>query len=497
MKTTSVHVMRVVIAIVTSLALIAAFVLLGIISMPRWLVDSVSGSDATAYHIVQQRLQSYCSARMTLPDSTDWGDSDYRASAGDLSTSARFAAFGSAYTASVTSFDGKDTANQLKSSASVSNRNALTYTDQDGTARLLSATLLKAGVGSGQAGTVASRASNGDLRGISAATCAVPSISHSFLLPASSTGTSQQLVLANPSSKTASVSVQIRGTKSSGAIGLSTSGTVTVPANGEATMNLSAAAGGQDGLYVSVNSSSVSVGAVVRTVVMDGLTPKGSDFAMPTGKAATSNLIPSLAEGDHVFVYLYGEHDAKVSLSWVTEDGLVTIDTHQIKGERVTVLDIGNVPAKAYGVLASSDANLVAGVKAVRSGNDGQEDFSLLSAVSPEESSAAVLPEGVASTLTLANTSNAQTDAQITFIADDGETKSEQKITLKANSAVTVTGEGLAALVNDADRKVAWAVRLTGADLGDGVAGLSAFAPTALVASEETVHSTPDSSLVH
>lgn len=497
MNTTSVRVMRAIVAIITSVALVAALVLLGIISMPQWLVDTASGSDTTAYRIVQQRLQSYCPARMSLPDDTDWGDSDYRASEGDMSTSAGFAAFGSAYSAFVTSFDGSDTGNQLTASTSVTHRTALTYADQDGTSRLLDASLLEAGVGSGQVGTVASQASSGDLRGVSAATCAAPSITHSFLVSDTDTGTSQQLVLANPSAKAASVSVQMYGTSTSGAMKLSTSGTVMVPANGESVMNLSAAASGQDGLYVTVNSSSVSVGAVVRTVVMDGLTPKGSDFAMPLGLAATSNLIPSLAEGDHIFVYLYGEHTSAVSLSWVTENGLDVIDTYQIKGQRVTVLDLGTVPAKAHAVLASSSAELVASVKAVRSGNDGQEDFALLSAVSPEESSAVVLPKGVTSTLTLANTANKRTEAKITFISGNGETKSTQNIVLQANSAVTVTGEGLAALVDDSKSKVAWAVRLTSDNLAEGVAGLSMIAPTALIASEETVHAAPDSSLVH
>ena len=486
---------RVVAAVVTSVALIAGVLLLGVVPMPQWLVDSASGSGSTAYHIVQRRLQFYCPAAMTLPDSSDWGDSDYRISVGNLSTSSRFAAFGSAYASSVTTFDSSGETAQLKSSSSLSGSRAMTYTDRNGQSRLFDTSLLKAGVGSGQTGAVASRASTGDLRGVSAATCVSPAVSQSFLLPASSTGTSQLLVLANPSSKTASVSVRIHGTTSSGALSLSTSGTVTVPANGEATMNLSAAAGGQDGLYVSVSSSSVSIGAVVRAVVMDGLTPKGSDFAVPAGRATTSNLIPGVAEGDHVFVYSYGGRSANASLSWVTEDGLSPIDTHRTRGGRVSVFDVGAAPAKAHGLLVSSDAALIAGVRSVRSGDDGQEDFALLPAVTPEESSAAVLPEDVDSSLILANASDTESHARITFVADDGQSESEQRITLKANSAVTVDGEGLAALVSDTDGNVSWAVRLTGD--GDGLAGLSALTPTALAVREETVRSTADASLVH
>ena len=282
------RVMRIIIAVTTSLVLVGALVLMGLVNLPQWLVDPASGSSATSHRVVQERLESYCGERMQLPDSTDWGDDDYRATEGDIASSASFAAFGTVHAASVIPFEvtGAKTAN-LSGPEDADSDNGMAYRDDNGYPRLFDANLLKADAKSGQAGILASRATEGDLRGISAATCVVPAISQAFLLPSTSTGSSQQLVLANPSSKPTTVSVEIYGTKDAGKMSLATSGSVTVQGNGQSTMDLSAAASGQDGLYVKVTSESTAVAASVRVLVMDGLTPKGSDFVMPLGAAGT------------------------------------------------------------------------------------------------------------------------------------------------------------------------------------------------------------------
>ena len=53
-------------------------------------------------------------------------------------------------------------------------------------------------------------------------------------------------------------------------------------------LNLAAAASGQDALYVTVSSVDTPVAAVVRTIAMDGLVAKGSDYAVPNTVAAKS-----------------------------------------------------------------------------------------------------------------------------------------------------------------------------------------------------------------
>lgn len=481
-NSTAARVLRVIAAIITSLILVGALAFMGVANMPQWLVDPANGSSATSHRVVQERLESYCGERMQLPDSTDWGDSDYRASEGNVSSSASFAAFGTVHAASVSPFEvtGAQTAN-LSGPANADSDNGMTYRDDNGYPRLFDANLLKADAKSGQAGILASQASEGDLRGVSAATCVVPAISQAFLLPSTGTGSNQQLVLANPSSKPTTVSVEVYGTKNVGKMSLATLGNVTVRGNGQSTMDLSAAAPGQDGLYVKVTSESTAVAASVRVLVMDGLTPKGSDFAMPLGTEGTSNLIPSVRKGDKTTLYLYGRKNATVRASWVSGNGLISLGTFDIRGQQVSAIDLGSVPSGVSGIQLDSDDVFLAQAKVTANGGDGQEDFALLPAVAPEKRSAIALPDGYDLSLTLANTSNAKTTATVAFMNDDGSMRQGKQVTIKANSAMTMDTQGVAAVVACKDDTVAWGLRL-GSDAlaGKKVAGVSAVGSTKL-----------------
>ncbi|NEG55699.1 DUF5719 family protein [Bifidobacterium platyrrhinorum] len=491
--------LRIILAVVTSALLLAAFALMAVVKMPQIMVDAVPGGVTSSHRIVQHRLEAYCPGRMQLSDSTDWGDSDYRASSGDIASSTALAAFGSVYASTSSPLDltGGGSTVSLKAPDKPTSRDAMVVRDDGDYSRLLSTNLLKAGDGSGHAGVIASHASDGDLRGISAATCVTPSMKQTFLLGATTTGTSQQLVLANPSSKATTVSIEITGSKSSGPMSLATAGSATVGAESETVVDLSAAASGQDGLYVTVTSGATPVGAVVRTTSSSGLTPKGSDFAMPAGDTATLNAIPSVSQGDHVRLYLYGEHATDATLSWVTDDGLSSIRKEQVKGERVGVFDLGTAPRNAHGILVTSDEAVVAAAKATRSGSGGQEDFALLAAAAPAASSGMALPDGVDSTLVLVNTGNDDVTVSLTMMGDDGKAGDAESVDIKANSAVTVDGKGTAAMLDDETKTVAWGVRLSGGGLDQSkTAGLSAVTPTALAVREETVRSTPDASIV-
>lgn len=492
------RVLRVTLAVLTSVALIAAFAVLSLISPPQWYVDHVDGESAASHRIVQRLLESYCPARMSLPDSTDWGDDEYRASEGDLATSSSFAAFGSVYAATVTPFasSGGD-ALSLKAPSNPRSVDAMVGRDTNGVARLFDANLLKASNGSGHAGVIASHASKGDLRGLSAATCTVPAVRQSFLVPGTTTGHSQRMTIANPSSKATTVSVRVIGTSSSGAMGLATSGTVSVAAGDEAVIDLSAAASGQDGLYVTLTSDAMPVAAYVSSVHVDGLTPKGSDVTMPASAASTRNVIPSIAEGDAVSLYVYGTSSGDVDLSWVTDDGLSAIGGKHVGANRVTVLDLGTAPKGAHGILATGSDAFVAAARAVRGGADGQEDFASLPAVTPSTSAGVALPDGLDATITLVNTTGDDATVSITSVDGTGKAGDADDVTIKANAATTVKAEGNAVLVQDKGKAVAWGVRLSGGGLDPAkVAGIAAYGPTALNARSETIRSAQDNSIV-
>lgn len=493
------RVARVVLATLTSVVLIAAFVWLSIGSMPQWFVDRATSGVVASHRIIQQTVQSYCPARMTLPDATDWGDSEYRASDGDLTTSASFAAFGSVYasTASPFSASSSDAVLSLKAPANPRSTDAMVGRDKVDSDRLLETNLLEASEGSGHAGVIASHASKGDLRGISAATCVTPSMSSSFLLPGTGTGASRRMTIANPSSKATTVSLKVIGTSSSGTMSLSTSGTATVAAGGTTVVDLSAAAPDQDGLYVTITSDVMPVAAYVASVNADGLTPKGSDFTMPSSAASTLNAIPSVSQDDEITLYAYGSKAGDVNLSWVTDDGLSSIGRKALKDGRVTVLDLGKAPKGARGILATGDDDFVASARAIRSGADGQEDFASLAAVPVSHFDGAALPDGLDATITLINTTNKETTVTLTFMDDTGKAGDAKDVTIKANGASTLKGEGDAVLVESADRAVAWGVRLGGGGLdGAKVAGLAAYEPSSLTVREATIRSAQDNTIV-
>lgn len=492
------RVVRVVFAVLTSVALIAAFAVLALVPSPQWFVDRVSGKATASHRVVQQLLESYCPARMTLPDSTDWGDSEYRASDGDLATSSAFAAFGSVYASTASPFASSGgEALSLKAPSDPRSVDAMVGRDTNDRARLLDTNLLKASDGSGHAGVIASHASKGDLRGISAATCTVSAMTQSFLVPGTATGSSQRMTIANPSSKATTVTITVVGTSSAGAMSLATSGVATVAAGGETVVDLSAAAPDQQGLYVTITSDTMPVAAYVSSVAADGLTPKGSDVTMPASAAATLNAIPSVSEGDKISLYAYGTADDDVTLSWVTDDGLSSIGKKRIRADRVTVFDLGDAPKGAHGILATASDDFVAAARAVRSGADGQEDFASLAAVAPSKSAGVALPDGLDATITFVNTTSDEAKVSVTSMDDTGKAGAADEVTIKANSAVTVKGEGDAVLVDDGDSAVAWGVRLSGGGLDPAkVAGLAAYGPTVLTVREETIRSSQDNTIV-
>lgn len=144
----------------------------------------------------------------------------------------------------------------------------------DDGSRLQDTRLLTASNGTGAVSSVMSWATDGDLKGVSAASCVVPALKQAFLLSGTKTGLTQQLVVANPSAKDTSVTIRIWGSDKSGALALSTGSTLTVASGKETVLNLSAAASGQDALYATVTGTDTPVAAIVHTVSMDGLTSK-------------------------------------------------------------------------------------------------------------------------------------------------------------------------------------------------------------------------------
>ena len=189
----------IVLGVITMLVLIALFVVLVMAPIPNIWVDKVAASDnAIDQTVSPTQSETYCPAPIGLADTGTYGDSAFQATVGNLSTQARYAAFGSVYSATVSAIGQKSSSDDvtLKDADSTDDSSVKTGAQKiNQGARLINTRMLQAAAGTGTVGTIASWADDGDVRGISAASCVSTSLSQSFLLSDSTTGTTQQLIV--------------------------------------------------------------------------------------------------------------------------------------------------------------------------------------------------------------------------------------------------------------------------------------------------------------
>ncbi|OZG68979.1 DUF5719 family protein [Bifidobacterium eulemuris] len=500
--------------LLTMLVILAISAVLVFLPGPSSWVDDTSSESGTAvsHTVSPTQLSTYCPSPMGLSDTETYGDSAYQASVGNQSSTARYAAFGSVYRSTISAFgadDGEEDSLSLESTG-LNDADAVLVDGeelaQNSASRLMDTRLLSSGQGVGVAGAVASQATDGDLKGVSAASCIATDLTHSFLLAGTETGTTQQLIVANPSSKATTVDIQAWGSDASGALTLATSSTLAVPAYGESTMDIAAAASGQDGLYMTVSSAQTPVAAVVRTVSMDGLDSKGSDFAMPLGEASTASVVPSIAQGDETTAYLFSTEDTDAVLSWVGEDGLDQAEEVTLEARRVTVIDLGQAPQGALALAVDAETEVNLAVATARSGADNQADFALTNAAHPVESSAVVIPDGMSARVTLANASDAAHTVTLHVYDTSGSHLGDHDIEVGANAAVSLTGDDLSGddgtaavlVLDDESHEIGWGVLLTNSAVDEAdMAGLATLEATSLMPQHTQVWARSQNGIVH
>jgi hypothetical protein len=499
---------NIVAGVITMIVLIALLAALMVLNGPKTWADKVAATDdAIDQTVSPTQSETYCPSPMGLADSGTYGDSAFQATVGNLSTQARFAAFGSVYSSTSSAFgqDVKADDVALKDGDTTDDASVKTGSQNiERGARLIDTHMLQAADGTGTTGTIASWADDGDLKGVSAASCVSTALSQSFLLSGTQTGTTQQLIVANPSTKPTTVDIAVWGTENSDEMTMSTQSSLSVPAEGEASLELAAAASNQGGLYVTVSSKETSIAAVVRTVSMDGLTSKGSDFAMPLGAASNASAAPSIIEGDMATAYLFAQSDTTAELSWITSGGLVHAKEVDINAGKVETVDLGEAPEDTLGVMSTAEDPVSFSVKATRSGDDGQVDFALVNAGVPALSSGLAVPGDVDAVVSLANTSNSDQTITLHSYDDKGAALKSEDVTLGANAARTIAakdlskdGAALAVLmVDDSSQKVSWGVRFSHKDLANGVVGLAAADATPLMPVTTHVWARNDASIV-
>lgn len=491
---------RIVIAAATVVAIVMVMAGLALYRPASAWVDAITGTSTRISRVTAAQTDLYCPARMTLADTAEYGDSEFRPSEGNIASASRYLASGSVYQAIVSSLDGSSASQDL-SSSSLDDGGLALQNDSSGDSRLLSASSLDVESGTGLAASTASWATSGDLRGMSAASCVVPALTQTLVLSGTRTGTTQQLVVANPSAKSTAVGMTIWGTDSAGRMTPSTGSTVTVPADGEKTVDLSAAASGQEGLVVTLSSTQTPVAAVVRSVVMDGLSVGGSDYALPAAAASRSESLPGVAAGDAVRVVLFSRRSGHATLSWLTSSGSSRAGTVTLTASQVSSVDLGTAPKGAYALAVSSDSALIASAVATRSNGSGQSDFAYLPASSASKDGAVALPAGLSGTLVAVNASDVDVTATVRVYDSSGNPDGSRSLTVAAGSATGLdlsSFDGSAAAVAmQSSGGLSWGVRASSADLSRrSVAAVAFLGATALEPTLVTVRTSRNQNIL-
>lgn len=501
---TSLHVVLAIVSVLVIIALTAV----AFVYRPSWLhADSPSVERSSVSRTVSPRqLQTYCPSRMTIADTDSYGDSEYQASNGDIASSARYSAFGSVFHSSVAALGADSTSSALaldKKSVNSSNDVFVASGNVDNGAQLQDTRLLTASDGTGAVSSVMSWATDGDLKGVSAASCVAPALKQTLLVSGTKTGLTQQLVVANPSAKATSVNVKIWGADKGGSLALSTGSTLTVSAGGESVMNLGAAASEQDALYVTVSGADTPVAAVVRTVAMDGLASKGSDYAVPNNVSAKTLALNGLANGDHLILYLYAAHKTDITISWVDAKGSRPVNQQTLDADRASSIELGDVPESATGVVISASKPVSAAAKISEEGADGQSDFALVNASEPMPVSAMAIPDQSVAQIELLNTSDEERTATMTSYDSNGDLVDKREIGLSSSSSMSVDvsdindGNVAAVRLKDSSKSLVWNLRISQQDVSDTkLAGLAVIGAVDLKEAREQVWANQDMTVV-
>lgn len=496
---------RMVLAVVSVLVIVA---LVAAVYRPTWIhADSPMTQRSSVSRTVSPRqLETYCPARMTIADTDAYGDSEYQASNGNIASSVRYTAFGAVFHSSVGFLGADETTSALVLTKDGEGADDDVFiasgTVNDGS-QLQNTRLLSASDGTGAASSMMSWATDGDLKGVSAASCVTPALKQSLMVSGTKTGITQQLVVANPSAKATSVNIKVWGSDKAGALALSTGSTLTVGAGKESILNLAAAASEQDALYVTVSSADTPVAAVVRTITMDGLTSKGSDYAVPNNVSAKTLAINGLSEGDDVNLYVYPSQQADVTVSWTDGTGTKNTNQQTLEANRVSVIDLGSVPKSATGLTISATEPVTAAAKVTNDGDGDQADFALVNASVPMNVSAIAVPDHATAQVSVTNTSDDDRTATLTSYNGDGDIVEQSDLTIRAGASTTIEladindGDVAAVSLADPDQSMVWNIRVSQKDVSDAkLAGVSVIGATDLKEAREQVWSNQNMTIV-
>ncbi|WP_258062387.1 DUF5719 family protein [Arthrobacter sp. B0490] len=313
------------------------------------------------------------------------------------------------------------------------------------------------------AATATYTATDGDLRGLAATGCQVPS-SDFWILGASTTvGQASILTLTNPSGTPATVDLELYGQdgpiEATGARGQ-------LVAPGETRrIVLGGLAGVQEQVAVRVRSDGGRITGIVQQSVLRGLTPGGLELLSPTAAAGVTQVVPGVVVQDagtarrireqeghgtaapELQVLVPGTSDAVLDIEVYGPDGVVELPGGGVgtaAAGSVTTVALTDLPEGTYTIAVTSDVSVVASARITR-GIDGGKPVDFAGAPSAARlgaDHAMALAEGVDTALVLGAPSG-RGEVTLTPVAADGTLGDPVVIGLAGGTSVTVPASSL------------------------------------------------------
>lgn len=485
------------------LVLLVALILFSVSLLPNAVDSNFSSRSTIRQSVSATRVNMICPSRVGLPDKDNYGDPEYQPSEGDLRSSASYAGFGDVYRATVHSVRDFDSAQTVLRSPHQQDSILTASSNVDHEPQILEGRFTQAQSGTGVAASMASWATSGDVRGLAASSCIIPSMKQIFLIPSIREGVSHVLNVVNISGKASVIRVRAWSAGNRGEqVNLLTGSTVIVPAHADTSLNLSAAVPKAEGLYVEVSSGQSPVASFIKTTFMQTLVSQGVDIIMPLGTSSLRTQLLGITQADRGKLYMFSEQRTKVHISWLTNKQRAFMREYDLTARNVSSLSLSDIPEDAQGLEITATKPIAAMAMLERSGEHQQQDVAFVQPVQSHNISALVTPLSAReTTLYLASLHD---DVAVTIVAynRNGEQVAQKSMELTSSSVSSFSMSDLdsdaQSVVVFAKTNIALAARLEKSELKEHkVAGISWIGSTSLQPRQMMVRVYPDKHIVN
>ncbi|HEY0188636.1 MAG TPA: DUF5719 family protein [Cellulomonas sp.] len=421
-----------------------------------------TAASASAVEVAPSASTLVCPGPLTLPDDSTSGGTEFDRVPVDPVEAVRGFTTQSGSDAALTLLDDSRTVDLKGTSASLSSPTT--------------ATVLRADPVDGDvarmAGVTSSVVTDGDLRGLSAASCTEPTTDVWLVGGSTALESTADLVVVNAGATAAEVTIELWGP--SGAVDLGTGGSLVVAAGAQEEVVLAGIAAEQRRIVVHLSSEGGQIAGYLQDSLLDGFTPLGTDLVTAGSEPSVQQVVPGIVLGETdvdaadagaLRLLVPGDEDATVSVTLIGPDGeqpLTGAQDLELTAGEVTDISLGGLPAGSYTAVVDSTVAVAASAMTARAGEAGELDDvdrvdRAWSAATDTGGGLVAVPSGATSQLVLA------------AVPSDDATSSDDDV-LQA----TVRTYGTAGLLDESTVEIPVGSTLTTdlSDLGSGITGV-------------------------